>query len=101
MIVDRTSKWGNPFTVADAIKAGHTDPQRACVSNFEAWIDGDPTYPDTYTVGARVFDRRWMRAHLHELRGKDLCCPCGIGEPCHGDSLIRRVTLLIAAGGAS
>lgn len=90
VIVDRTSRWGNPHTVAAAAAAGHSDPQQAAVDAFGRWLDGDLAQPDVYARGRRTFDRRWVLAHLHELTGRDLYCPCVEGTPCHGDELIRR-----------
>ncbi|PBO25552.1 hypothetical protein CLM85_03560, partial [Streptomyces albidoflavus] len=29
-----------------------------------------------------------LLTRLPELRGMDLACPCGPGEPCHGDVLL-------------
>jgi hypothetical protein len=91
VIVDRTSRFGNPYRV------------------------GDPNIPDRETA-ARWFvqglaDRRagvltlWGGAYpsdeeiVERLRGRDLACPCplpGPGEPdhCHAVELIR-----IANGG--
>lgn len=86
VIVDRTSRFGNPFSVAGAIDAGHTNPQRACVSHFRAWLaEQHPDYGDIVTSRRKRFDRRWILANLHLLRGKDLCCPCAPGQPCHVD----------------
>jgi hypothetical protein len=91
VIVDRTTRFGNPFTVADAIEAGHTNPERAVVSHYTAWLDDTGThYPDVIHTGKRSFDRRWVLANLHLLRGKDLCCPCKVGQPCHADDLLIR-----------
>lgn len=52
-------------------------------------LDGDMSYPDPMTVGARTYDRRWVLRNLHLLSGKDLCCPCAPGELCHADHLNR------------
>lgn len=30
-----------------------------------------------------------MKEHLGELRGRDLCCPCAPGQPCHADILLE------------
>jgi hypothetical protein len=89
VIVDRTSNWGNPFNLTDATEAGYTNPRRACVSHFAAWLSGAADYPDVYTVGGRRLDRRWMREHLPTLAGRNVCCPCRPDEPCHGDVLLR------------
>lgn len=89
VIVDRTSRFGNPFRIADAIEANYEHPARACVSHFTAWIEGHASYQDTYTVGGRAFDRRWMREHLADLAGRDLACPCPSGGDCHASVLLR------------
>jgi hypothetical protein len=90
VIVDRTSRWGNPFTVADAAEAGYEDPHKAAVTEFDTWLSGDdPIHQDVYEINRRSFDRRWMRRHLHELAGRNLCCPCPPDTPCHADVLLR------------
>jgi hypothetical protein len=89
IIVDRTSRFGNPFRIADAIEANYEQPARACVAHFTAWIEGHAAYQDTYTVGARTFDRRWMREHLSDLAGHDLACTCPPEAVCHANVLLR------------
>lgn len=86
-VIDRTTGFGNPFTIADATARGHENPQRTCVELHAAWLDGEG--PDQYHVGNRWFDRRWVHEHLHELQGRDLACTCGPDDPCHGDTLLR------------
>jgi hypothetical protein len=92
VVVDRTSRWGNPFTVAEVIASGLTDNEgdarRLVATRFRSWLLGlTPNDPDVYQVGRRNLDRRWMRANLAELRGKALCCPCPTGQACHADEL--------------
>lgn len=92
VIVDRTSRWGNPFTVADAIGQGlaaTVAEARAVVSDrFRSWVLGEVAGdPDVIKTGNRTFDRRWMRAHIADIRGRVLCCPCSIDDRCHGDEL--------------
>lgn len=89
VIVDRTSRYGNPFTVADCIAAGfadnEADARKLCVAAYDAWLDSEPEYA---TVEPER--REWILANLDRLAGRDLVCPCPPGGPCHGDSLIRR-----------
>ncbi len=33
--------------------------------------------------------QRQVRDHIHELRGRDLACPCKPGAPCHADVLLE------------
>ncbi|AHH98210.1 DUF4326 domain-containing protein [Kutzneria albida] len=96
VIVDRTTGFGNPFRISDAIETGHEDPRGACFAHYVAWLDGDQSYRDVYTVGRRTFDRRWVRANLYRLRGKNVCCSCGLDEVCHADEIMRQ-----ANGGAA
>lgn len=75
VLIDRTTKWGNPFTHikdrktrAEFIVATREDSIKA----YEIWIKNQPH----------------LMAALHELRGKILGCWC---RPlaCHGDVLLR------------
>lgn len=100
VIVDRTSRFGNPFREVDAIEAEYSNPRRACVANFRAWLrDDDPHghYQDVYEVGSKVYDRRRILADLHLLRGKDLACPCSLPEPSQPDHCHAAVLLELAA----
>ncbi|MDX3230537.1 DUF4326 domain-containing protein [Streptomyces sp. ME19-01-6] len=106
VIVDRTSRYGNPFRVEDAIEAEYSNPRRACVSHYRAWLEGSTEYPDTFIAGGKTFDRRRVLADIHLLRGQDLACPCPLptepGEPdyCHAAVLLElaaRKTAEVAA----
>lgn len=97
--VGRGSKWGNPFTIADATDAGYEDPRRACVSFYRAWLAGEPTaggFEDVYARGPIRYDRTWVRDNLTQLRGHDLACWCPIVDehgnrvPCHANVLLER-----------
>ncbi|WP_328344879.1 DUF4326 domain-containing protein [Micromonospora sp. NBC_00421] len=95
VIVDRTSRWGNPFRADDCIANGFADNEddarKVCVEAYDGWLDGEPEY-------ASVEPERRARilTDLHLLAGKDLACPCAPGNACHGDSLIRRAAGLAA-----
>lgn len=96
VIVDRTSRFGNPFTVADAIEAEYSNPRRAVVSHFRAWLEGHADYQDVYKVGGRVLDRRRILAELPSLKGKDLVCPCPSPEDGGQDHCHARVLMELA-----
>jgi hypothetical protein len=75
--VTRPGRWGNPFSsaaefdrVLGLILEGRTQTQ----------IDIRATL---YLAMKRIADS------IHELRGKDLACYCGLDKPCHADSLIK------------
>jgi hypothetical protein len=72
VIVDRTSRWGNPHTVAEHGR------ERAVALHREQLYAGTLVYrgrPVTVTDVQR------------ELRGRDLACVCGPDELCHADTL--------------
>ena len=68
--VGRPSPWGNPYKVF-----GGRTPAEA-VALFEADLLAG-------RLGVTVNDV------VRELRGKHLACYCKIGDPCHGDVLLR------------
>lgn len=100
IFVARPSKWGNPFTVADAIDAEYSNPRRACVSHYRAWMEGCDQYSDELRSAGRYYDRRVTLALLDELRGHDLACWCPLDQPCHADVLIELANLQEAHRGA-
>jgi hypothetical protein len=67
--IDRRTEWGNPFPITDL--HSRDDVIRA----FTEWVTTDPA--------PRA---RWIRAHVHELRGLTLACWCA-PLACHGDVL--------------
>lgn len=89
VIVDRTSRWGNPFTVVSCIAEGfadnEADARKVCVDAYDGWLDGEPEY-----ASVEPERRAWILANLDQLTGRDVVCPCPPGGACHGDPLIRR-----------
>jgi hypothetical protein len=86
--VDRSTKWGNPFTVAAAkhcgFKGSDNDLRRLCVEAFRGWLAG---HVDYQLVGEE--DRRaYILAHIDQLRGRDLACWC-LDQACHADVLLE------------
>lgn len=87
--VDRSTIWGNPFTVQDAIAIAHIPKHQAaahCVALFRLWLDGrrsDWMGPQSDAAAAAIL------ARLPELRGENLACWCAPGTPCHADVLLE------------
>lgn len=90
VVVARPTKWGNPFVVGT-----HGDAE-ACVTRYRRLLGADwggsfidmLTQPaPAYAIQAAAADH--VRDHLPELRGRDLCCWCPPGSPCHGDVLLE------------
>lgn len=96
VIVSRPSRFGNPFTIHNAIEIGYAEPHRICTVLYREWLRVGTEggwYEETYRIGRQIFDRRRVLAELHLLRGKDLACTCPLpaeGEPdhCHARVLI-------------
>lgn len=105
VIVDRTTRWGNPFWVYN----GHTTcgppwhvaretwgriPKAACTAGYvtssfpQGAADAVALYEDLMKVRARAEGQR-LREWLAPLVGKDLVCWCPLDQPCHADVLLR------------
>ncbi|CAN5764791.1 hypothetical protein BH23ACT2_BH23ACT2_01590 [soil metagenome] len=84
IVVARPTRWGNPWSVADAIADGYVDnPPGAvaaiCVERYRNWL----AHPEADVRARRIVDA------LAELGGRDLACWCPLGQPCHADVLLR------------
>jgi hypothetical protein len=112
--VARPGNWGNPYPVQyDPLWNGgriHAFTGKPIVM-AGPWqcamprADGTPseagwwfqTREDAARKAIELFRARleifplgaWMRANLHELRGKNLACWCPLGQPCHADVLLE------------
>jgi hypothetical protein len=94
VIVDRSSRFGNPFTTQQILDTGDAttlnEARTIAVRRYSDWLDG--AGPDEYpTRKGRAVDRRWILAHLDDLAGRPLACTCPVDEfPCHRNELARR-----------
>lgn len=73
--VDRTTRWGNPFTAADG---GST---AAAVAQHGRWMRSEIAAPS----GAEPPSSEPLR---EALGGRNLACWCPIDGPCHADLLL-------------
>jgi len=110
VIVDRTSRYGNPFRIIDdlIVQAPTGEPwngrQWTCstiedareraAGLYDDWLDGER--PDAHIVGGRVYDRRRVLAGLPGLRGRDLACTCPLPAPGRPDRCHAAVLLGLA-----
>lgn len=118
VIVDRSSRYGNPFVIVNGLivehpagervwTCGSPDRARKCASDqFEDWLNG--AGPDVYVVNGRRFDRRRVLASIAagDLTGRDIACTCPIpapGQPdhCHATVLMRRAAEASAGTGGA
>ena len=65
--VGRPSRWANPFRV------GVHGPRSLCLALYR-----------DYAQRRIAADEAW----IVPLKGKDLCCRCGLHERCHADVLL-------------
>ncbi|MBB1252895.1 DUF4326 domain-containing protein [Streptomyces sp. OF3] len=87
VIVDRSSRYGNPFTIALAQELGYEQPREAAIGAFDTWLDGNR---DMWQSDEGDRRRERILSSLHLLRGRDLACTCDEDDACHADVLIRR-----------
>jgi hypothetical protein len=74
--IDRTTRWGNPFTPAACGSVA------AAVANHAAWMKGALAAPDG-AVPPSVEEIRGA------LRGRHLACWCALDGPCHADLMLK------------
>jgi hypothetical protein len=73
--IDRTTRWGNPFTVAECGSAA------AAVARHSRWMRGEIGAPG----GVEPPSAEVLRA---ALGGRNLACWCALNGPCHADLLL-------------
>ena len=73
--VDRTTRWGNPFTIAECGSAA------VAVAQHGRWMRGEIAAPG----GLEPPTREVLRA---ALGGRNLACWCASNGPCHADLLL-------------
>lgn len=81
MIVDRTSRWGNPFVVGK-----YNDFYGGIIQDAETAIS---LFIQHLTVIAFNAGYQSVDNWLYPLQGKNLCCWCPLDQPCHADVLLR------------
>lgn len=89
--VDRSTMWGNPFTVADCRDTGFrgTDAELAarCVEAFRVWLG--PMWRNNWQGAESEAARSKILNGILTIRGKNLACWCKPGAPCHADVLLE------------
>lgn len=92
IVVSRPSKWGNPYSVSRLdsgwydIVHGESFIRALFVSREPAVREAVRRFECALFEGSLEYDAFDVR---RELRGKDLCCWCPEGHPCHADVLLE------------
>lgn len=90
VIVDRSSRFGNPCKVGLMREMGYEDPHAAAAENFRIWLAGSRSDAPTDEADQK---RERILSGLPSLRGKDLACTCRHDQACHADELLRRANM--------
>lgn len=95
VVVSRPSRWGNPFSTAeyremhDAQKL--VDAYRALLMRDHKWFRQNVgfSWRAGFIMSQTLRSKADVEAFVAPLRGKDLCCWCKPGNPCHADVLLE------------
>ena len=78
VIVDRTSRFGNPFSIGKYVEGKLIETNTQAVGAFEEMLTiEERNYPSNDEIRGA-------------LRGKDLICFCALDQPCHADVLLEK-----------
>ncbi len=80
--VGRPSRWGNPLRVGQWRDYSAAD----AVRDYKGWLDRKSMLSSFNIAFGDPPTKAEIRA---ALRGKNLCCWCKPGEPCHADVLLE------------
>lgn len=85
ILVDRNSKWGNPFSHKVKSRAKYiVKTRKESIDCHREWL----------TSG----EGKYLLEDLHELKGKKIACWCKINQSCHSDIIIKLVNNLDKIG---
>lgn len=91
--VARPGKFGNPFTIVDAIESGYANQATAqafVVECFRDWLGPSQSGRDWWQGPKSDKRKAQIFECLPALRGKNLACWCRLdGSPCHADVLLE------------
>lgn len=81
--VGRGSKWGNPFVVGKDGTVGE------CIRKYIDYMLPYTHQPPNNGLDNFFISEANIEEIKIELRGKNLCCWCGLDKPCHADWLLK------------
>lgn len=99
IVVDRSSKWGNPFKAGQVIRreddlfayvtTPEDDPRVKQAISGMASLRVPSTAKAVELYAWWIIEQPYLMAAISELRGKDLACWCKPDAPsCHADVLL-------------
>lgn len=105
VIVDRRTRWGNPYRVVQSWRGGATGgyvyrvrPEPS-VAHFRQVYGTEREAAERavalyrFNIEERIeFGSIW----LDDLRGRDLACWCPLDQPCHADVLLELANAAVA-----
>lgn len=91
--VDRTTRWGNPFTLDFASRETSLLMYRELVTGFfnpsHLKHLSDDDFNTVYNRKQRFWHRNGAHPYWPLIRGKNLACWCKLDEVCHADILLE------------
>ena len=91
--VDRSTLFGNPWTVEEARNAGFAGSDvllaRWVVRLFREYLEGDNRSAARTLGRCAAYPASRLRERFPHLRGKNLACWCALDAPCHADVLLE------------
>lgn len=94
--VGRTGKGsvlGNPFPVSVYSQKGARDIYRRWIEGRMSTLEmAQASRCDAWAHFAGIdlgVLREWALEEIKKVRGKNVCCWCGVNEPCHGDVILE------------
>jgi len=97
VIVDRTSRWGNPFKVGETFKNSmlFMGLFTKDIKEFKEYIKNGIYVKDArhaiklYRRLLNIYTAEKIREHVAPLKGKNLICFCKLSDSCHADVLLK------------
>ncbi len=93
IIVDRTSRYGNPFKVGQRYRY----VTALALMRFKGndlingiFIKDNAHAVDMYKRMVNIFTTKTRKEYFESFRGKDVVCFCKLDDLCHGDVILKE-----------
>ena len=96
--VDRTTKFGNPFSIDRYGREQAVEKHREWITGMMSDEQIRASYPQM--IATHLISRRQaLQTLLPSLAGKNLACWCTLDGPCHADTLLELANIGVADAG--